>query len=117
MEALLYFAVWAGLVFLMMRFGCGRHMMGHGHGNSHSQASGGNAETDRDEPRWIAPREDVDPVCGTTVSTDKAKSSVFDGHVYYLCSRECREVFEAAPRTYVGDNQRRSMGQLEHSHV
>ncbi len=31
MEALLYFAVWAAFIFLMMRFGCGAHVMGHGH--------------------------------------------------------------------------------------
>jgi hypothetical protein len=30
MEALLYFAVWAGLFFLTMRYGCGSHVMGHG---------------------------------------------------------------------------------------
>ena len=27
----LYYGFWAGLFFLMMRFGCGRHIMGHGH--------------------------------------------------------------------------------------
>ncbi len=117
MEMLLNFALWAGIIFLMMRFGCGAHMMGHGHGNSHGQAQGGNAATDRVEPRWMAPKEDVDPVCGKTVSTEGARPSVFDGHVHYFCSRECREVFEAAPNTYVGGNQRPSARQLEHSHV
>lgn len=32
METLLWFAPWAGLFFVMMRFGCGSHIMGHGHG-------------------------------------------------------------------------------------
>lgn len=32
METLLYFILWGGLLFLLMRFGCGAHMMGHGHG-------------------------------------------------------------------------------------
>jgi hypothetical protein len=32
METLIYFALFAGLFFLMMRFGCGSHVMGHGHG-------------------------------------------------------------------------------------
>ena len=44
---------------------------------------------------------DVDPVCGKTVRTDRAKPSVFAGTVYYFCSRECRERFEAAPELYV----------------
>ncbi|MCK9994604.1 MAG: hypothetical protein Dbin4_03124 [Alphaproteobacteria bacterium] len=30
MNSLLYFALWAGLIFVMMRFGCGAHIMGHG---------------------------------------------------------------------------------------
>jgi hypothetical protein len=27
-----YFLVWAALIFLMMRYGCGAHVMGHRHG-------------------------------------------------------------------------------------
>jgi hypothetical protein len=30
-QDVLYYGFWAGLFFLMMRFGCGRHIMGHGH--------------------------------------------------------------------------------------
>ena len=30
MEALVYFAVWAGLIVVMIRFGCGAHVLGHG---------------------------------------------------------------------------------------
>jgi hypothetical protein len=26
-----YYLLWAGLFFVMMRFGCGAHVMGHGH--------------------------------------------------------------------------------------
>jgi hypothetical protein len=26
-----YYLLWAGAFFLMMRFGCGAHIMGHGH--------------------------------------------------------------------------------------
>ena len=33
MSSIVYFLLWAGLIFLMMRFGCGAHVMGHrGHG-------------------------------------------------------------------------------------
>lgn len=113
MEALLYFAVWAGLIFLMMRFGCGAHIMGHGKGNRPAQTKP--EEAGDPEVRWVPPKEDIDPVCGKTVVTGKAKSSVDAGKVYYFCSRECREAFEAAPDLYVGGNT--NPPKLEHFHV
>ena len=112
METLIYFAVWAGLIFLMMRFGCGAHIMGHGRGPTQNKPG----EAGTPEVRWLPPKKDTDPVCGKTLTTDKAKPSVYAGNVYYFCSRECREVFEAAPDQYVGisdTNQRK----LEHSHA
>lgn len=98
MEPLLYFGLWAIVIFLMMRYGCGAHVMGHGHGASHGRA---NSQSEATELRWVPPEKDVDPVCGETVHTVTAKPSVHDGTVYYLCSRECRERFEAAPELYV----------------
>lgn len=111
MESLVYFALWAGLIFLVMRVGCGAHVMGHGHQHS------GTADKDRADgggPRWIAPETDVDPVCGKTVHTEQAKPSVHDGTVYYFCSRECRERFEAAPQLYVGLEASEKPRQMEH---
>ena len=60
-------------------------------------------EAPQDRLRWIAPPEDTDPVCGKIISTELAKPSVHDGWVYYFCSQECREVFEAAPADYIPD--------------
>lgn len=97
MEAIIYFLVWAGLILFMMRFGCGAHAMGHGHGSGRKPAQGDGSP----DVRWIAPETATDPVCGTTVHTNAAKSAVHDGYVYYFCSRECRERFEAAPETYL----------------
>ena len=114
MEALLYFALWAGLIFLMMRFGCGAHIMGHGNGMK--PASDESNKTDGSALRWIPPAKDVDPVCGKMVATDKAKPSVHDGSVFYFCSRECREIFEAAPDQYLGKSDSDS-SKLEHSHA
>jgi YHS domain-containing protein len=112
MEALLYFALWAGFIFLMMRFGCGSHIMGHGHGNG--QAHNSPEKAGNLELRWTPPKKDTDPVCGKTVTTDKAKPSVYAGNVYYFCSRDCREAFEAAPDIYVnGGDPKQS--KLEHS--
>lgn len=114
MEALLYFALWAGLIFLMMRFGCGAHVMGHGHGQRSTRDKG--APQTRDPLRWKPPETDVDPVCGKAVHTRKAKSSVHEGTVYYFCSPECRERFEAAPHLYVGGKSNLQSEQMDHAH-
>lgn len=110
MEALAYFAIWAGLIFLMMRFGCGAHVMGHGRRRHGAEGDG---RTHDGGLRWVAPETDVDPVCGKTVHTNRAKPSVHDGTVYYFCSRECREQFEAAPQLYVGAEAAGNPRQLE----
>lgn len=114
MEALIYFALWAGAIFLMMRFGCGAHVMGHGNSGDkvHDSHAGGD-----EVPRWIPPEKDKDPVCGKTVPTNTAKPSVYDGFVYYFCSRDCREVFEAAPDLYVVGAAGQGEKRLEESHV
>lgn len=114
MESLLYFLLWAGLIFLMMRFGCGAHIMGHGHGRHGTrdrEPSGAG-----DPVRWIPPETDIDPVCGKTVRTRDAKSAVHDGMVYYFCSRECRERFETAPQLYLGQSGDEQPRQLDHAH-
>lgn len=114
MNALLYFAIWAGLIFLMMRFGCGRHVMGGGHSDADSAA--GHSSKSTNNLRWSPPESDVDPVCGKTVYPANAKTSVYDGYVYYFCSSDCRDRFEAAPDTYVGDRDGREHPQLEYGH-
>ena len=111
MEALLYFALWAGLFFLMMRYGCGAHVMGHGHHRHGSRRTGGNGGPP--QLRWVPPPSDVDPVCGMKVVTAGAKSSVHDGSVYYFCSRYCREIFEAAPTQYIGPEARSTSAHLK----
>lgn len=115
MDALIYFAVWAVIIFLMMRFGCGAHVMGHD--QNKSKKGGHETDSGRGELRWVPPSEDVDPVCGNTVRPENAKPSIRDGSVYYFCSRECREAFEAAPDLYVGQGAEQNRKPLEHSHV
>ncbi len=114
MPGLLSFLLFAGFFYLMMRFGCGAHVMGHGH----SQNGSGDAGK-RDGIRnlkWLPPATDVDPVCGKSVQTAGAKSSVHDGTVYYFCSRDCREIFEAAPTQYVDQHANPQHPPMEHSH-
>ena len=85
MQTLFYFLLWGVFIFLMMRFGCGAHVMGHGHGKKQTDGGSDGAAA----LRWIPPAKDVDPVCGKAVTTDKARTSIFDGNVYYFCSRGC----------------------------
>jgi YHS domain-containing protein len=103
MASVLYFLVWAGLFFLMMRFGCGAHVMGHGH--HHGKGSTEPPGTSPDAAgKWVAPDKDVDPVCHMTVDTAKAKTTVHEGHVYHFCSQDCRGKFEAEPSKYLNAN-------------
>jgi len=110
MGTLLYFALVAIGFFLMMRFGCGAHVMGHSGSTGHKHGGLG-------QLHWTPPDSDVDPVCGKTVHPEQAKSSVHDGMVYYFCSRECREQFEAAPNLYVGPAAIEDKSQQESHHV
>ncbi len=109
MSELLWFIIWAVIILVMMRYGCGAHVMGHGHGKTRTDGGEG--------PRWVPPEADTDPVCRKTVKTAHAKPSVFDGHVYYFCSRECREIFEAAPETYAKVGVDASSKKLEDNHA
>lgn len=97
-QNVLYFLIWAGLFFVMMRFGCGAHVIGHAH--HHGGSRPGDDHGSEGNLRWTPPDKAADPVCGTTVATAGAKSAVHDGHVYYFCSQTCREKFEAAPASY-----------------
>ena len=104
MTGLLYFMLWVGIIFLMRRFGCGAHMMSRGRGKT-KYGKGVPDGRSTKSLRWTPPGNDVDPVCGKTVSTETAKSSVHDGYIFYFCSRDCREHFEAAPEQYLANDE------------
>jgi YHS domain-containing protein len=89
LQDVIYYLVWAGLFFVMMRYGCGAHIMGHGHHHAGS-TQGAPAVSD----------PVTDPVCGMKLQSATAKTSAYQGQVYYFCSLNCREKFEAAPQTY-----------------
>ena len=95
---ILYFLLLAGLFVVMMRFGCGAHVMGHGH--QHGTKSPDDQASDNNV-RLVTPDRAVDPVCGMTVQTAGAKSAVHNGRVYYFCSQACRHKFESSPASYV----------------
>ena len=97
MEALVYFLLWAGLFFLMMRYGCGAHVMGHGHKHDGSSAA---RTMPGPDGGFASPAKHIDPVCGMEVEPARAKSSLFGGRAYYFCSASCRERFEANPQPF-----------------
>ena len=88
LKSIVWFLVWGGLFFVMMRFGCGAHIGGHaGHGHGGHEPPGG------------PPTKD--PVCGMDVDAQRAASaSVYQGRTYYFCSVSCRDKFEKAPEKY-----------------
>lgn len=90
MEALIWLLLFAGLFYLMMRFGCGAHMVhGHGHddGGGHAgRGAGGGGK---------------DPVCGMQVGADSGYTKVHAGTRYWFCSKDCLARFEAEPDKYL----------------
>ena len=103
MEALIYFLLVAALFAVMMRFGCGAHVLGH-----RGKVGSG------DQTRLIPPTKDKDPVCGMIVETAKAKTSVYAGRLYYFCSTSCRDKFEASPVSYIGSTSNAQMGKEDY---
>ena len=87
MEGVFSFLLFAGLFYLMMRFGCGAHMV-HGHSGHEHGANG-------------AAGRAIDPVCGMPVERERAVTSEREGKTFYFCSRGCRAEYlgEAWPAT------------------
>lgn len=85
MEGLLWFLVFAGVFYFMMRVGCGAHRV---HGEHCSQAA-----------------EDIgskDPVCGMPIERNKGYTKAHAGARYWFCSKNCLEKFETNPQQYLG---------------
>ena len=85
MEGLLSLLIFAGLFFIMMRFGCGAHML-HGHGSSKSN------------------NDDIDPVCQKKIESDRGYGMMHKGTLFRFCSRECMDKFEQEPGRYLINN-------------
>lgn len=79
--------LFAGLFYVMMRYGCGAHMVhGHGgHGSHEGHTPGGPA---------------TDPVCGMPVATGDGYAKMYGDREYRLCSRACLDKFDANPTQY-----------------
>lgn len=88
MDGFISLLVFAGLFYLMMRFGCGAHMIhGHHHGHGHSGHKRGEMHRD--------------PVCGMEVAPDQGYGKVHDGQTIRFCSRACLDKFDTDPECYI----------------
>jgi len=83
MEGFLSFLFFAGFFYLMMRFGCGAHMMHEQHGSSEADTS-----------------KHIDPVCGKDVPPSEGYGKMHAGQLYRFCSRQCLDTFDAEPDCY-----------------
>jgi len=88
MDRLLSFVLFAVFFYLMMRFGCGAHMV-HGNHAGHGDRSEGAQEGSL-----------KDPVCGMSVEPGHGYSEHYEGKVLHFCSKRCLDKFDAEPRRY-----------------
>ena len=91
MDRLLSFLLFAAFFYLMMRFGCGAHMV-HGNHSTH--------EHEEQYPDKEAERPAVDPVCGLLVGAGQGYAKHYQGKTIHFCSRECLDKFDSEPQRY-----------------
>jgi YHS domain-containing protein len=91
MEGLLNLLLFAGLFYLMMRLGCGAHMI-HGHGE---EAHGHGEEAVNHQ----------DPVCGMQVDPKQGYGKMYGDRLYRFCSRNCLDKFDADPEAFIGKTE------------
>lgn len=99
MSGLASLLLFAAFFYLMMRFGCGSHMVhghrGHGdhqgHGDHEMEAGGGMAGVGM---------KAKDPVCGMEVDPRQGYTETYQGRRYQFCSRKCLDEFDENPQRY-----------------
>ena len=90
MDGLLSLLLFAAFFYLMMRFGCGAHMVHGKHGNDSSKLN---------DNSTVA--KHIDPVCGMQVDTEQGYGKMHEGQLYRFCSRSCLDKFETNPGQYL----------------
>ncbi len=96
MTGLLSLLVYAALFYLMMRFGCGAHMV-HGHGGHEGHGGSGSGAGSA-----------KDPVCGMLVEPGQGYTKNHEGRLLNFCSRNCLDKFEAEPQRYLSQRGERA---------
>ncbi|MBT8433760.1 MAG: YHS domain-containing protein [Gammaproteobacteria bacterium] len=87
MEGFFSFLLFAGLFYLMMRVGCGAHMMHGHHGASDENSS-----------------KHIDPVCAKNVPPNEGYGKMHEGRLYRFCSRKCLDAFDQNPERYLPES-------------
>lgn len=85
MERIVSFLLFAAFFYVMMRFGCGSHMV-HGHRGHRGGHEGGT--------------DGRDPVCGMKVAADGGYAERYQNREYRFCSRKCLDQFDANPNQF-----------------
>ena len=111
MDGWIWIAIYAGLFFVMMRYGCGAHMMGHGHSqhgdeDGHERHESHRAATGQYQAALKPPKNRVsgtfvDPVCGMPVPRDQGYGKMYEAVPYRFCSRGCLDKFDDDAERYV----------------
>lgn len=94
MSGWLWLLLFATFFYLMMRFGCGAHMVHGGHDNH-----GGGPEGHAGHGIPSGPAND--PVCGMSVDPSQGYSKMYQGREYRFCSRKCLDKFDADPQQFL----------------
>lgn len=94
MRGLLPLLFYAGIFYLLMRFGCGAHMV-HGHGGH------GDGEHEGHSGHGGQMGLAKDPVCGMAVEVGQGYTKNHNGRELHFCSKKCLDRFEAEPQRYL----------------
>ncbi|HEV2522405.1 MAG TPA: YHS domain-containing protein [Candidatus Acidoferrales bacterium] len=95
MRGLLPLLFYAGIFYLMMRFGCGAHMVHGGHsGHGDGEHEGHSGHGTQEGPA-------KDPVCGMQLEPGQGYTKNHAGRELHFCSRKCLDKFEAEPQRYL----------------
>jgi len=98
MDGLLSLLLFAAFFYLMMRFGCGAHMVHGSHGGHEHETHGGSGT--KETPA-------TDPVCRMPVEPGQGYSKNHGGRLLHFCSRKCLDKFEAEPQRYLAQRGER----------
>lgn len=98
MEGLGSLLLFAVFFYLIMRYGCGAHMMHGGHGG-HGDARGGGKGS-----------KYIDPVCDMEVETDKGYGKMYQSTLYRFCSKSCLDKFDSDPEQYLNKDDNKIQG-------
>lgn len=88
MDGIVTLLIFAVFFYVMMRYGCGAHLI-HGKQNNHSPKQLKNEKTDS-----------VDPVCGKSVAATQGYAKMYEDVTHRFCSRACLDEFESDPSKY-----------------